>query len=586
MFAEKRNCQNCKQPFIIEPEDFEFYEKMSVPPPTFCPECRMIRRMVFRNERNLYRRKDDASGNDIFSEFPASVPAKIYEHDYWWSDSWDPMQYGRDYDFSRPFFEQFRELLYAVPWPSRNVAQTVNADYVNNAIDLKNCYLCFNLGHAEDSAYLVDVVNQKNCFDISSTTNAELCYDGMAVRDCYRTFFSVTCEKCHDVWLSRDCTGCTDCFGCANLRNKQYYIFNQSYTKEGYFAELERMLQGGSHAAIEAAKQQAYEVWRRHPYKYMLSWHNTNATGDWVALSKNAKYCFNATELENVAYGQNTVLGMQDSYDVSTSGEKCELLYEAEDIWMGCRNVKFSFNTWPAIQDAEYCAKCPSSHNLFGCVGLHNKSYCIFNKQYSKEDYFALREKIIRHMSEMPYTDVRGNIYRYGEFFPPEFSPFAYNETIAQDFFPLTKDTAEAKGYLWREPEQREYQTTMRAEDLPDKIGDAPESMLKEIIRCSECGKAYRIIQMELAFLRTMGIPLPRRCSQCRHMARLMLRNAPRFYPRTCQCAGQGSVNGIYQNTIIHPHGVAACANTFETSFAPEREETIYCEGCYSTEVV
>ena len=52
---EKRTCQNCKKDFTIKSEDFSFYEKIKVPAPTWCPECRMIRRMNFRNERSLYK---------------------------------------------------------------------------------------------------------------------------------------------------------------------------------------------------------------------------------------------------------------------------------------------------------------------------------------------------------------------------------------------------------------------------------------------------------------------------------------------------------------------------------------------------
>jgi len=108
---ENRTCQNCKQEFRIEPDDFGFYEKMKVPPPTWCPECRMIRRMAFRNERLLFRRKDDATGKEIFSGFPPQAPIKVYDREYWWSDAWDSMVYGREYNFSRPFFEQFRDLM-------------------------------------------------------------------------------------------------------------------------------------------------------------------------------------------------------------------------------------------------------------------------------------------------------------------------------------------------------------------------------------------------------------------------------------------------------------------------------------------
>ena len=585
MQEETRVCQNCQASFHIDASDFAFYEKIKVPPPTWCPECRMIRRFMYRNERHLFRRKDDASGKEIFSEFPPQVIAKIYDKDYWWSDAWDPMEYSRDYDFSRPFFTRFRELLYAVPWPSRNVLRIIDSDYSNNASDIKNCYLCFNIGRGEDSAYLVDALNQKNCFDITSTTNAELCYDGMAVRDCYKVFYSVTCEKCHEVWLSRDCTGCTHCFGCANLRNKQYYIFNEPYSKEAYFVELERILQGGSYHAFEIAKEKARGVWRSQPYKYMLSWHNTNAVGDWVVLSKNVKYCFNAVEVEDGKYCQNAVQGVRDAYDFSVGGDKCELIYEAEDVWEGCRNIKFSFDCWPANQDVEYSAKCSSSANLFGCVGLKKKSYCIFNKQYSRDDYMMLRGKIIAHMNAMPYTDQRGNIYRYGEFFPPEFSPFAYNETIAQDFFPLTKETAQAKGFLWRDPEIREYQITIDARALPDRIDDTKDTILKEIIKCLSCGRAYRIIQSEFQFLQTMSLPLPRVCPACRHIERLKLRNSPRFYNRKCQCDGKTSSNGVYPNQTSHFHDTNQCPNEFETSYAPDRPEIVYCEECYQTEV-
>ena len=589
MGSETKTCQNCHNQFIVEPEDFVFYEKMRVPPPTFCPECRMVRRFVFRNERNLFRRKDDVSGKEIFSMYSPEVPVKIYEKDYWWSDAWDATEYARDYDFARPFFEQFRELMYAVPWASRIITNIVNSDYANNAYYLKNCYLCFGIGYSEDSAYAIDGI-VKNSFDVTSATNSELCYDGMAVRDCYRTFFSYACEKCHDVWFSRDCVACSDCFGCANLRNKQYYIFNKAYTKEDYEVEIARILDGGSYHANEEAKKMAYAVWQAHPYKYMLSWHNTNVTGDWIVASKNVQHCFNVAELEDSKYCQNVgyvgIGGGKDCYDYTLWGEQAELIYEAVQCGNACRDVKFSWNCWPADQSVEYSVHCHSASDIFGCVGLKKKSYCIFNKQYTKEDYLLLREKIIRHMQTMPYTDAQGRIYSYGEFFPPAFSPFAYNQTIAQDFFPLAKEEAQKEGFIWRDPETHEYQTTIDAAHLPDRIADVQDSILKEIVKCLSCGKAFRIIQMELEFLQRMSLPLPRECPPCRHAARLRLRNIPRFYRRQCQCAGEKSGNGVYQNQTPHTHAADHCPNEFETSYAPDQKEIVYCEECYQAEVV
>ena len=102
--SEKRICQNCKNDFEIDAQDFSFYEKIKVPPPTFCPECRMQRRMVFMNDRTLYSRECDLCKKKIISVYPAGVPHPVYCSPCWWSDGWQPESFANDYDFSKPFF--------------------------------------------------------------------------------------------------------------------------------------------------------------------------------------------------------------------------------------------------------------------------------------------------------------------------------------------------------------------------------------------------------------------------------------------------------------------------------------------------
>ena len=111
MNSETRNCQNCKKDFIIEPDDFGFYDKIKVPPPTFCPECRLQRRLVWRNERSLYHRKCELCSKNVISMYSPESPFSVYCHECWWGDGWDPLKYGRDYNFSKPFFEQYKELM-------------------------------------------------------------------------------------------------------------------------------------------------------------------------------------------------------------------------------------------------------------------------------------------------------------------------------------------------------------------------------------------------------------------------------------------------------------------------------------------
>ena len=151
MQPETKTCQNCKQDFIIESDDFVFYDKIQVPPPTFCSECRMIRRMTWRNERNLFHRTCDFSGEKILAMFSPKTNVKVYERDIWWSDKWDPTEYGMDYDFSRPFFEQYKELLSKVPLANVGNTNSINSPYTNHALDLKNCYLVYASFTSEDT---------------------------------------------------------------------------------------------------------------------------------------------------------------------------------------------------------------------------------------------------------------------------------------------------------------------------------------------------------------------------------------------------------------------------------------------------
>ena len=206
--------------------------------------------------------------------------------------------------------------------------------------------------------------------------------------------------------------------------------------------------------------------------------------------------------------------------------------------------------------DTYYSDSCQSCQNVFGCVGLQKAEYCILNKEYSKEEYFILREKIIEHMKKTK---------EYGEFFPTQFSPFCYNETLAQDQYTLTEKEAISKEYNW----QNNIPMTMDKEtlkDIPDSIYEIPDSFIDEILACNRCNRNYKIIERELQFYKNNGIPVPRLCFFCRNADLYKKRRPTRLWYRACMREG--------------------CTSEFETSYAPERPEIIYCEKCYQQEVV
>jgi hypothetical protein len=511
----------------------------------------------------------------------------MYCRDCWWSDKWNDLERGREYDFSKSFFEQLKELLYITPHISIFNANTVNSDWVNQETDDKNCYLNVGGHYNEDSAYNTYSIYGKQCFDNFWVLNSELCYESVNCDRCFRTMYSDRCFDCMDTILSLDCRNCQNVIGCAGLRNKSYCIFNEQSTKEQY----EKFLKNNPISSLKIIanlRVRAEEIWRSMPQRYAFILKSVNSTGHFINECKNAVNSWNAEKSEHI---KNLYIGgwMKDSQDLTSHGA-AELTYECANGG-GVYASKFTTfcmagNPLQGTHSSylEYCYGVTSCGHCFGCVNLKNKQYCILNKQYTKEEYEILVPKIIAHMNEMPYTDKKGRIYKYGEFFPTELAPFGYNETAAQDYYPLSKDEAVAKGFQWSdyEPDTKyEFSDYL----IPDDIKDVGDGILNKILKCEVSGKAYKIIPTELQFYRKMNIPLPRRSPLVRHkdrMARLLPR---RLYKRMCDCVGDKSKNGVYTNTAKHQHGSDLCNEQIETPYGLDRKEIIYCEQCYQQEV-
>lgn len=588
MNSETKICQNCTQKFVIEPQDFAFYEKMSVPPPTFCPQCRLQRRFMFYNERGLYKRECDLCGKGIITMYAPEKKLTVYCNSCWWSDKWDPLEYGQEYDSSRSFFEQFKELAEKTPqMPLEvNYPTLVNSEYINHASTAKNCYLIYTADECENVLYSEVLAHDKDSMDVTMCGGLELCYQLINSGPGFRMFYSEDCENCQEVYFSKDLSGCNNCFGCVGLRKKSYCIFNEQYTKEEYQRKLKEF-GVDSYKNVEALRQQALAFWKKYPHKFAHTLRNLNVTGDYIYSSKNAKDMYVVHEgAEDCRYcGILTMPPAKDCYDYNIWGNGAQRVYECIIVGEAADTIKFSYQAWSSVRNIEYSFFAVSSSNLFGCANTRNKQYCILNKQYTKEEYEKLREKIIQDMSDRPYTDKAGKVYKYGEFFPPETSLSSYNESYANDFFPLTKEEAEVKGFSWYTPQPNPHQPTIAAAEIPDSINDVQDSIIKEIIECTGCEKPFRIVTAELSLLRRFGLPAPRKCPNCRYKERFSRLNPPQLYRRSCQCLGSRSENGAYSNTSMHSHDSDRCPNEFETAYSPEREEIVYCEQCYQAEV-
>ena len=591
MQSETKNCQDCKKDFTIKSEDFSFYKKMKVPPPTFCPGCRLIRRLAYREERALYKDVCDKCGKDTISLFAPKNPFTVYCPDCWWGDGWDGTEYGRDYDFNKPFFKQLYELQRVVPYLALGNRNSINCQYSNANIRCKNCMLVFG-GFESINCYNCQVpAFSRDSVDSDVIINADHVYETVSSNGVFNTKFVYFSDECLDSSFLFDCKGCSNCFGCVNLRNQKYRIFNKQYSKEEYKREIKK-LDLGSYKILQQVKNEFTELYYKTPRRYALITNSHNVIGDDIKNTKNCQICFVTRHgVENCKYVFGTGLLLKDSYDVYFGGDTSELLYEVNGITRA-QKVMFSRGVENST-DIEYTTVAYNSFNLFGCARLRNKKYCILNKQYTKESFEELRTKIIKHMEEMPYVNKNGIIYKYGEFFPPEHSLWAYNESVVYQWFPLTKEEVIKKGLNWHE-EEKNYETTIASENLPDHIDNVDDSVLNGIIACEhkdkncnqQCTKAFKILPNELQFYRQMHLTLPRLCPNCRFYQRIKMTNPPKLWYRKCMCDGVESKNKEYQNAIKHIHGNSPCENEFETAISDERKEIVYCEKCYQAEFI
>lgn len=543
--AITKTCEFCDQLFIVDDEDLEFYKKIDVPAPTFCPDCRQQRRLTYRNERKFYKRKCDFSGKEIVSVYSPDKKCKVYSQEAFWSDDWDAMKYGRDFDFNKPFFEQFDELSLEVPRPCTIGFSSENSVYTNHSAYNKNCYMCINTGWCEDMFYCTNYsIWSKNCADCLAIQKCELCYYCTDVKKSYQSSFLHECMDCTDCNFCYDCNSCQNCYMCFNLRRQQYCIENKKYSKEEYERKIKELMPKTTKEYRSAFGRFKQIVGEKAIHKASIITQCENSTGGHLFNSKNLKRSYFVFDSEDCSYCYDCgeIKNCVDTFEPFQG----ELQYETHGCNKGYNLIVDS--KCYTNNNLSYCQYCWNSAYLFGCFGLKRKQYCVFNKQYSKEEYEILTKKIIAHMKTTG---------EWGEFFPAKFSPFGYNETSGQDYCPLTKEQALAKGFNWKDEDKKDY--LPQTYSVPEFIKDVPESIIKEILQCKTCGKNFKVIIQELEFYKQNLLPIPEMCPDCRHAERVALRNPRKLWDRNC----------------------SKCGIAVKSVYDPQRPESIYCEKCY-----
>lgn len=542
-----QTCQRTGRNFTVYPDEEAFLQKISFtfgqetihpPLPVYEPEVRLQLRAAHRNEQHMYKTKSALSGKDIVSLYHPDGPYKVYSEEEWKSDRWDPMEYGREFDFSRPFFDQFYELQKDMPRIALISVNNENSDFTTGTGYCKNCYLINSSENCEDCYYGKLLQQCTSAVDCSYLYNSELCYECFSVYGSYKCQHVSFSQNCNDCFFSSNLKSCSNCCLCTNLSHKEYHFMNEPLSREEYEERLREFR--GSPELTDQMKEKYVDNMRRMVWKYANISNCENCTGDYLENSRNCLDCYDVNDSEDCRYIQVGVQ-IKDCYDCCNMYLKPELCYDTMGTIeaYNCAYCLFIFYSRNLLY-SEFCFNCS---DCFGCSGLTRRQYCVFNKQYTKEEYERLVPKIIEHMKGTPLRSPDGSFagYEWGLFFPPKLAPFGYNESLAGEYMPLAQAEAEELGFSWREAAAGDYKA------LPDAIS------------CEITGKNFRLTPQELKFYKNNQIPLPRRHPDQRHKDRMALRNPRQLWQRQCD----------------------KCSLEIKSTFAPERPVVVYCEDCY-----
>ena len=199
----------------------------------------------------------------MISCFPPDTPYVLYSIKERRDDNRDQLASGRDFDFSRKFFEQYHELNLAAPQIALiNSFNAVNCDYANYGFSSKDCYMCYSPAFAEQCYYCE--LPGWCYYDIDGTLNQhnDYCYMCYYANKCYQCQYAIYSNNCKYCSYVLDCDNCQHCFGCVNLKHAKYCIWNKQYSKSDYFATIKELQVRSS---AEELHDQFYTFSLQHP---------------------------------------------------------------------------------------------------------------------------------------------------------------------------------------------------------------------------------------------------------------------------------------------------------------------------------
>ncbi|MDD4530177.1 MAG: hypothetical protein PHO80_01330 [Candidatus Gracilibacteria bacterium] len=598
---EWKKCKWCSENFPIYSGDKEMLDKLSpvilgekfqLPSPILCPYCRQRKRSLFRNERNIYKRKCDLCNKTTISMYPEDLAEKVYCNKCWQGDLWDPTSFGLDTEDNQKIFEQFGKLFKTVPKVALLQYNNENSDYTNDSTNNKNCYLLFGADYNENCAYS-SLGDSKNSIDCLEANQCENCYEDLDCKRSYGLFFSSSCQNCNNSKFLFDCRNCSDCFMCFNLSDKSYCIKNIEYTKEEYFKEIKKY-DLSLYENMISLKKEFDEFCKPKISKNLEIMNCENSIGNFVSNSKDCIFCFNTSDGNNCRYVFYGSQKFQDCMDTAMTSINAANCFDCQTCLYNCSSL-ISCSFCNNCNSLYYCDSCMNCENCFLCIGLKNKKYYILNKPYSESEYFKTISKLIKNLM------IEDN---WGRFFPSDLTCFPYNDSDTLWFYPIKNkiifDKKELiskevinesgkgdlylslgnsyvkEGYLdlggqekikvkWRTKEKEinvpEGLELIKSENVPH-IKNVKNDILNKAIICEISQRPFRIVKLELDFYKKHNLPIPRKHPDIRFFERLHKKPERKLCLINC----------------------SKCDKEILSNYSSDSDSQVYCQECYNKE--
>jgi hypothetical protein len=371
----------------------------------------------------------------------------------------------------------------------------------------KNAYLSFVVWHEFENVLYSSMVYSR-CTNILNSVlisnNTQNIYYSKWVEQSYNVFFSKYINNSSNLWFCTNCIGCKECILCDGLENVAYCIRNKQLSVEEYNKEKQNIL----------GEKKSFENMYWALGDSAKNYGSENVDGNFIRFSENVVNTHMAMRLRNSrnCLFISWVNGCENFYDCFDAGINSSDFYGCCSGWAQAAHIYCSSQIDQCTHQY-YSYHMETCHYCMGCIGLKNKSYCIFNKQYTKEERHTKVDEIFNQM------DKDGTL---GEFFPATMNPFYFNDTAAYLIDPsFTKEEVMKLWYLRRDepvkvdiPAGADVVKVSELTNFESFDGDGnwyiDSSILHKII-VDEEGNYYKIVKMEYDFLVKHGLPLPRK---------------------------------------------------------------------------